>query len=333
MGKPGTFGIGIGLGCAVGLALAFSGTVAPPAAFAGRAAPRSAQEATAPVASGGVDPDTEVAGGATHSRFAILAREVAPGVVNVHTSKTVVQSLPDLGPFGDLFGGLLRAALRRAALAARAARAAALHRAEPGLGVRDLEGRPDRHQPSRRRGRREIEVAFVDGTDSEPRSSAPTRRPTSRSCASKAQEQLSALPLGDSDALLPGDWVVAIGNPFGLDHTVTAGIVSANGPRHRSRAPYDDFIQTDAAINPGNSGGPLFNIAGEVVGINTAINPQANTIGFAVPINMAKADPRRSSRRTGRCRAAGSASACSRSPPTSPMRCTSRRSRAHWYRR
>ncbi len=97
-------------------------------------------------------------------------------------------------------------------------------------------------------------------------------------------------PLGDSEKVRPGDWVVAIGNPFGLEHTVTAGIVSA---KHREitrpdARRYDDFIQTDAAINPGNSGGPLINLAGEVIGINTAINPRANTIGFAVPINMAK---------------------------------------------
>jgi serine protease Do len=85
----------------------------------------------------------------------------------------------------------------------------------------------------------------------------------------------------------PGEWVVAIGNPFGLEHTVTAGIISA---KHRiiGQGSYDDFIQTDAAINPGNSGGPLINLSGEVIGINTAINPRANTIGFAVPVNMAK---------------------------------------------
>jgi serine protease Do len=100
--------------------------------------------------------------------------------------------------------------------------------------------------------------------------------------------QLHALPLGDSDKVRPGEWVVAIGNPFGLSHTVTAGIVSA---KHRDiqQGIFDDFIQTDAAINPGNSGGPLLNLAGEVIGINTAINPRANTIGFAVPVNMAKA--------------------------------------------
>jgi serine protease Do len=81
--------------------------------------------------------------------------------------------------------------------------------------------------------------------------------------------------------------VIAVGNPFGLEHTVTAGIVSAVG-RDIGAGPYDDFIQTDAAINPGNSGGPLLNLSGEVIGINTAINPQANTIGFAVPSSMAR---------------------------------------------
>lgn len=94
-------------------------------------------------------------------------------------------------------------------------------------------------------------------------------------------------PLGDSDTLSIGEWVIAIGNPFGLGETVTAGIVSAKG-RIIGSGPYDDFIQTDASINPGNSGGPLFNIKGEVVGINTAIIANANGIGFAVPINMAK---------------------------------------------
>ena len=89
-----------------------------------------------------------------------------------------------------------------------------------------------------------------------------------------------------------GEWVIAIGNPFGLDHTVTAGIVSAKGRRDvrpgRLAAGYYDFIQTDASINPGNSGGPLINARGEVIGINTAMNAQAQGIGFAIPINMAK---------------------------------------------
>lgn len=103
----------------------------------------------------------------------------------------------------------------------------------------------------------------------------------------KAQEPLSVATLGNSDQLRVGDWVLAIGNPFGLSNTVTAGIVSAKG-RVIGAGPYDDFIQIDAPINPGNSGGPLFNIRGEMVGINTAIIPAGQGIGFAIPINMAK---------------------------------------------
>ncbi len=106
----------------------------------------------------------------------------------------------------------------------------------------------------------------------------------------EADRPLPVAPLGDSDALEVGDWVLAIGNPFGLGLTVTAGIVSAKG-RVLGSGPYDDFIQTDAAINPGNSGGPLFNLNGEVVGISTAIfsTSGGNTgIGFAIPINLAK---------------------------------------------
>jgi len=102
----------------------------------------------------------------------------------------------------------------------------------------------------------------------------------------KADRDLPIVPFGDSEAVRPGDWVVAIGNPFNLEQTVTAGIVSA---KHRSLAgSYDDYIQTDAAINPGSSGGPLLNLRGEVIGINTAIREGANTVGFTIPINMAK---------------------------------------------
>ena len=97
---------------------------------------------------------------------------------------------------------------------------------------------------------------------------------------------LPTVPAGNSDNLEVGEWVMAIGNPFGLGHTVTTGIVSAKG-RTIGAGPYDDFIQTDASINPGNSGGPLFNMRGEVIGINTAIVPQGQGIGFAIPSNMA----------------------------------------------
>lgn len=98
---------------------------------------------------------------------------------------------------------------------------------------------------------------------------------------------LPFLKLGDSQTLEVGEWVMAIGNPFGLEQTVTAGIVSAKG-RVIGAGPYDDFIQTDASINPGNSGGPLFNMKGEVIGINTAIVAGGQGIGFAIPINAAK---------------------------------------------
>ncbi len=98
--------------------------------------------------------------------------------------------------------------------------------------------------------------------------------------------RLQPVTLGNSDALRVGDWVLAVGNPFGYSHTVTAGIISAKG-RVIGAGPYDDFLQTDAAINPGNSGGPLFDLQGRVVGINTAIVARGTGIGFAIPVNMA----------------------------------------------
>lgn len=103
----------------------------------------------------------------------------------------------------------------------------------------------------------------------------------------KPDHNLPVTEIGDSEKVRVGEWVIAIGNPFGLDATVTAGIVSAKG-RVIGAGPYDNFIQTDASINPGNSGGPLFNMEGKVIGINTAIVAQGQGIGFAIPINMAK---------------------------------------------
>jgi len=103
----------------------------------------------------------------------------------------------------------------------------------------------------------------------------------------KPDNGLPTVTLGDSDVVRVGEWVIAIGNPFGLEQTVTAGIVSAKG-RVIGAGAYDNFIQTDASINPGNSGGPLFNMQGKVIAINTAIVAQGQGIGFAIPINMAK---------------------------------------------
>jgi serine protease Do/serine protease DegQ len=104
-----------------------------------------------------------------------------------------------------------------------------------------------------------------------------------------AREDLPAAVLGDSDALQVGQWALAIGNPFGLDRTLTVGVVSATGRTNIGIEDYEDFIQTDASINPGNSGGPLLNLYGEVIGINTAIVASGQGIGFAIPINMARA--------------------------------------------
>ncbi len=140
-------------------------------------------------------------------------------------------------------------------------------------------------------GASEVKVRFADGREyvangikTDPRTDIAILRVTPA-----AGEHFDALPLGNSDQAEVGDWVLAIGSPFGLDMTVTAGIVSAKG-RHIDKTDREDFIQTDAAINPGNSGGPLLNLDGEVIGINTAISTRSggyDGVGFAVPINMA----------------------------------------------
>jgi serine protease Do len=140
-------------------------------------------------------------------------------------------------------------------------------------------------------GASEVKVRFADGREyiatgikTDPRTDIAILRVTPGS-----GEHFEALPLGNSDQSEVGDWVLAIGSPFGLDMTVTAGIVSAKG-RHIDKSDREDFIQTDAAINPGNSGGPLLNLDGEVIGINTAISTRSggyDGVGFAVPINMA----------------------------------------------
>ena len=207
--------------------------------------------------------------------FADLAERVSPGVVNIQTSKTIQGAQLPHGFEEFFFGGPF-------------AQQPHPHKV-PSLGsgfvissdgyivtnnhvIEDVDS---------------IKVAFKDGSEYE--AEIVGRDPKTDIALIRIQDdkEFFALPLGDSERLRPGEWVVAIGNPFGLEHTVTAGIVSA---KHRfiGQGSYDDFIQTDAAINPGNSGGPLLNMAGEVIGINTAIRPAANTIGFAVPIEMAK---------------------------------------------
>jgi serine protease Do len=138
----------------------------------------------------------------------------------------------------------------------------------------------------------EISAKFADSREL-PAKVVGTDKPADVAVLRVDDKNLTPLPLGDSDATEVGDWVVAIGNPFGLSHTVSAGILSAKGRTHDDvkgldKSGYFNFLQTDAAINQGNSGGPLLNLQGQVVGINSAIRANANNIGFAIPINMVK---------------------------------------------
>ena len=140
------------------------------------------------------------------------------------------------------------------------------------------------------KGADNIRVRFQDGREFEAQVTG--RDPQSDIAVVEVEaDSLPALLLGDSSQLEVGEWVVAIGNPFGLNHTLTVGVVSATGRTSIGINDYEDFIQTDAAINPGNSGGPLVNLDGEVVGINTAIFSRSGGymgVGFAIPSNLAK---------------------------------------------
>jgi serine protease Do len=139
-------------------------------------------------------------------------------------------------------------------------------------------------------GADEITVTLHDGTSMKAKLIGHDDRSDVALLKVESDKPLPSVPFADSDTARVGDWVLAIGNPFGLGGSVTAGIVSARG-RDIHQGPYDDFIQTDAAINRGNSGGPLFNMDGQVIGINTAIySPSGGSIGigFSIPSNMAK---------------------------------------------
>jgi serine protease Do len=140
------------------------------------------------------------------------------------------------------------------------------------------------------KGADKIKVKFQDGREFDAKIKGEDPKSDIAVIEIKAGE-LPALPLGDSSKLEVGEWVVALGNPFGLSHTLTVGVVSAKGRTGLGINDYEDFIQTDAAINPGNSGGPLVNLDGEVVGINTAIFTRSGGymgVGFAIPVNLAK---------------------------------------------
>jgi len=218
--------------------------------------------------------------------FSDLAEKVRPGVVNIQVSKKVKNAgferfrgnpFGERDPFGDFFGPFGGFGNN------------APERRQQGVGsgfIMSKEGYilTNNHVVE---DADQIKVKLAGGKEFDGK--VVGRDPKTDLALVKIAEdsELQPLKLGNSDDLKVGNWVVAVGSPFGLEQTVTAGIVSAKG-RVIGSGPYDNFIQTDASINPGNSGGPLINLQGEVVGINTAIIASGQGIGFAIPINMAK---------------------------------------------
>jgi len=218
-----------------------------------------------------------------HFSFADLSEKLSPAVVNISTTKTVkTQPFPGgnmpFGPFGNddffrrFFGDRPEREFRQSSL---------------GSGfIISADGYifTNNHVVERAD---KIKVKLADGREYDGEVKGKDASTDIALIKINPSAPLTPVKFGDSDEIRPGDWVFAIGNPFGLNHTVTAGIISAKG-RVIGSGPYDNFLQTDASINPGNSGGPLFNLKGEVVGINTAIVAQGQGIGFAIPINTAK---------------------------------------------
>ncbi len=219
--------------------------------------------------------------------FVTLAQDLKPAVVNINTSKTVKSRrplLPSPGPrsphdefFEEFFDRFFRGQPTPP-------------RKERSLGSGFIISKDgyiltNNHVVEQAD---EVNVTLADGRDFKAEVKGLDPKLDVALLKIDTDEELPVARLGDSDGLKVGEWVMAIGNPFGLEQTVTVGIVSAKG-RVIGAGPYDDFIQTDASINPGNSGGPLFNIHGEVVGVNTAIIAGGQGIGFALPINAAHA--------------------------------------------
>jgi Do/DeqQ family serine protease len=213
---------------------------------------------------------------ATQQAFISLAQQVTPCVVNISTvsKKKLVQPFYQFSPFfDDLFGGQQPRYRRDTSLGS-----GFLINRDGYILTNDHVVR-DAETIKVRLSNENVYTGRVVGADSKTDIAV---------IKIDSKEQLPVAVLGDSDKLRVGQWAVAIGNPFGLDRTVTVGVISATGRSNMGIEAYEDFIQTDASINPGNSGGPLLNIHGEVVGINTAIVAAGQGIGFAIPINMAK---------------------------------------------
>lgn len=216
-----------------------------------------------------------------NSNFIVEAAEkVGPAVVRIDASRTVTRSRPDIFEdpfFGQFFGRMPNQPQER------------IERGSGSGFIISTDGQilTNSHVVD---GADRVSVTLKDGRSFQGEVLG-TDPVTDVAVVKIEASDLLAVVLGDSEQLLPGEWAIAIGNPLGLDNTVTAGIVSATG-RSSSQIGVPDkrvgFIQTDAAINPGNSGGPLLNAAGEVIGMNTAIISGAQGLGFSIPINTAK---------------------------------------------
>jgi serine protease Do len=219
--------------------------------------------------------------------FVEVAKKVQPAVVNITTEKTITMRPWDRfgedffrgSPFEDFFRGFGSPRER--------GREYKQKQRSGGSGVIvDKEGYilTNNHVVE---GVEKVKVRLNDGREFTATVKGQDPRTDLAVLYIKAKD-LPAAALGDSDKLEVGEWAIAIGSPFGLEHTVTVGVISAKGRSGLGTGTYEDFIQTDASINPGNSGGPLINIDGEVIGINAMIIQPGTGIGFAIPINMAK---------------------------------------------
>lgn len=215
--------------------------------------------------------------------FADLAEALGPAVVNIRVTKiqkTGFSGMPDMpdGPFGDMFRHFFGAMPRGPETFKTQGAGSGVIVGADGLVLTNY------HVVD---GAKEVTVTMSDKKEYKARMVGKDPKTDLAVLKIDGKGSFKATALGDSDRLRVGEWVLTIGNPFGLSNTVTSGIVSAKG-RVIGAGPYDDFIQTDAPINPGNSGGPLFNMKGEVVGINTAIIPNGQGIGFAIPVSTVK---------------------------------------------
>ena len=219
------------------------------------------------------------------ANFSDLAEKVRPGVVNIQVVKKVKNvdfgfrgnPFGDQNPFGDFFGPFFEGNPPSREYKQQGVGSGFVI-SQDGYILTNNHVVEDADQ---------IKVKLANGKEYEGKVVGRDPKTDLAIVKIERSSDLHPLTLGNSEDLKVGSWVVAIGSPFGLEQTVTAGIVSAKG-RVIGSGPYDNFIQTDASINPGNSGGPLINMRGEVVGINTAIIPNGQGIGFAIPINTAK---------------------------------------------